>query len=375
MIQMLEMPIRRTHARTEAPAATREAASDAARWQAVVARDRAADGTFVFAVRTTGVYCRPSCPSRRARRENVRFFGSPDDAERAGFRACLRCDPRGLPGAAAANVVARAVAHLEAAGDRTVTLAELARVVGMSASHLQRAFTRHVGVSPRAWQAARRVEAFKAQLRAGSTVSRATFEAGYGSSRGVYEGAAAALGMTPASYARGGEGTTIGWTTRETPVGLALVAATARGICAISLGDDADALAAELSREFPRAALVRQDEDPRLAALADGVAAVLAGEGDAAALPVELRGTPFQVAVWTALRAIPRGETRSYAELAAQLGRPSAARAVARACATNRVAVVVPCHRVVRGSGDVSGYRWGVERKRRLLEDERRERA
>jgi AraC family transcriptional regulator, regulatory protein of adaptative response / methylated-DNA-[protein]-cysteine methyltransferase len=369
MISMLEMPTTRRTPRTAAPAS-----ADEPRWDAVVARDRAADGTFVFAVRTTGVYCRPSCPARRARRENVRFFGTPDEAERAGFRACLRCSPkatRALPGGAQANVVARAVAYLEAAGDRTVALAELARAVGMSASHLQRAFTRHVGVSPRGWQQARRVEAFKAQLKAGSTVSRATFEAGYGSSRGVYEGAAAALGMTPAAYARGGEGATIAWTTRATPVGLALVAATGRGICAVSLGDDVAALETELRGEFPRATLVRQDDDAHLARLADAVADVLAGRGDATALPVELRGTPFQVAVWNALRAIPRGETRSYAELAAELGRPGAARAVARACATNRVAVVVPCHRVVRGSGELSGYRWGVERKRSLLDGEK----
>lgn len=369
MIRMLEMPTPST-----APSSAVPSVAHDARWAAVVARDRSADGTFVFAVRTTGVYCRPSCPSRRARRENVRFFATPAEAEGAGFRACLRCTPkatRALPEGARANVVARAVAYLEEAGDRSVPLAELARAVGMSASHLQRAFTRHVGVSPRGWQAARRVEAFKAQLRAGSTVSRATFEAGYGSSRGVYEGAAAALGMTPAAYARGGEGTTIAWTTRETPAGLALVAATGRGICAVSLGDEPAALEAELAREFPRAALVRRDDDAALARLADAVAEVLAGRGDAAALPVELRGTPFQLAVWNALRAIPRGETRSYAELAAELGRPGAARAVARACATNRVAVVVPCHRVVRGSGDVSGYRWGVERKRKLLEGER----
>lgn len=369
MISTLEMPSRST-----TPPSVTPSASDDLRWSAVVARDRAADGTFVFAVRTTGVYCRPSCPSRRARRENVRFFGTPDDAERAGFRACLRCSPkatRALPGGAQASVVARALAHLESAGDRVVPLAELAREVGMSASHLQRAFTRHVGVSPRGWQAARRVDAFKAQLRAGSTVSRATFEAGYGSSRGVYEGAAAALGMTPAAYARGGEGATIAWTTRETPLGLALVAATGRGICAISLGDDRAALEAELAREFPRAALVRRGDDPALERLADAVMEVLAGRGEPAALLVALRGTPFQLAVWNALRAIPRGETRSYAELAASLGRPGAARAVARACATNRVAVVVPCHRVVRGSGDASGYRWGVERKKALLEGEK----
>lgn len=363
MPTVLEMPSRRS------PAATPTSA-DERRWAAVVARDRAADGRFVFAVRTTGVYCRPSCASRRANRENVRFFDTPADARRAGFRACRRCTPDAMPEAAGAAAVARAIAHLEAAGDRAVPLAELARVAGMSASHLQRTFTRHVGVSPRGWQQARRVEQFKQQLRASRTVSRATFEAGYGSSRGAYEGGASALGMTPASYARGGEGTTIGWTLRDTPLGLALVAATARGVCAVSLGDDAETLASGLAREFPRAALVRQDDDARLAGLADAVARVLAGGGDPAAIPVELRGTPFQVAVWNALRQIPAGETRSYAELAASLGRPDAARAVARACATNRVAVVVPCHRVVRGSGELSGYRWGVERKEALLRRE-----
>lgn len=365
MIALAEMPA------TRRPSTVPDESVDASRWAAVVARDRRADGTFVFAVRTTGVYCRPSCSSRQARRENVRFFATPDDAERAGFRACRRCTPRALPESAGAASVARAIAHLEAAGDRVVPLAELAAAVGVSASHLQRTFTRHVGVSPRAWQQARRVEAFKQQLRAGQTVSRAQFEAGYGSSRGAYEGGARAMGMTPASYARGGDGTTIAWTVRASSLGRALVAATDRGVCAVSLGDDDESLAAALAAEFPRAALVRRDDDPRLATLADAVAQVLAGGGDPASIPVELRGTPFQVAVWTALRAIPRGETRSYAELAAAIGHPGAARAVARACATNHVAVVVPCHRVVRGTGEVSGYKWGVERKKALLDGER----
>lgn len=348
----------------EDPSAPR--AAEAA-WAAVLARDGAADGAFVYAVATTGVYCRPSCPSRRPRRENVTFFADAAAAERAGFRACARCGPSGAADRAGA-AVRRAVVYLERHLDERVTLAALARRVGLSPFHLQRTFTRLVGLSPRAFQDARRLERFKVEVRAGAAVAEAGYAAGYGSSRGLHESARAGLGMTPSAYRRGGEGELIRFATAPAPLGRLLVARTARGACAVALGDADAALEAQLRAEFPRATLVR-DPEPVAAWLA-ALARELAG-GAPARVPLDLRGTAFQLRVWRALRAIPRGETRSYAEVAEAVGAPRAARAVARACATNRVAVLVPCHRVVRGGGEAGGYRWGAPRKRALLDAER----
>lgn len=337
-------------------------------WAAVVSRDRHSDGTFVFAVRTTGVYCRPSCPARRPRRVNVRFFPSPDAAERAGYRACKRCQPRSAAGAPGERAVARARAYIDAHLDEPITLDALAREVAMSPYHLQRVFKKQVGLSPKKYRDARRLERFKAHVRRGDTVSRATFEAGFGSSSTLYAAADAGLGMTPAAYRRGGDGVRIRYAVARTALGALLVAATDRGVCAVSLGDSPGELESGLRREFPRAELERADA--ALTAWVHPIVAHLEGTNADLERPVELHGTDFQMRVWRALREIPAGSTRSYSEVAESIGRPGAARAVARACASNRVALVVPCHRVVREGGELGGYRWGIDRKRRLLESE-----
>lgn len=341
--------------------------ADAA-WRAVVARDARWDGRFVYAVASTRIFCRPSCPSRRPRRDRVRFFGAVEDAAAAGYRACRRCRPADAVAPTANAAVLRARAAIEAAPDAPHTLASLARAAGLSPSQLQRAFTRALGVSPRQYRESLRMRTLKSRLRDGASVGRAASDAGFGSSSRLYARADASLGMRPGAYRRGGAGTRIAFTTADAPLGRLLVAATDAGVCAVALGDDDAALEAELRAEFP-AATVTRDEG----ALGEAVAAVvarLAGH-DAPQFPLDARGTAFQQRVWQALRAIPAGETRSYAELAAALGHPSAARAVARACATNRIAVAIPCHRVVRGDGGMGGYRWGVERKKRMLEVER----
>ena len=343
--------------------------ADSDAWRAVAERDARFDGQFVFAVETTRIYCRPSCPSRRPKRENVRFYSAAADAERAGFRACKRCEPA-AERSSAARALERARAFLDAHVDRSVALAELAEHVGLSASHLQRSFTRAVGVSPAEYQRARRVGQLKTRLRAGDTVSRATYEAGFGSSSRVYERADEFLGMTPAAYRRGGAGVRIRYTIAELPIGRVLVATTDRGVCAVELGATNDDVVRALISDFPNASIERDDaehldwaraviervRDPRRTASGD--------------IPLDIGGTEFQQRVWKALREIPVGERRSYREVANAIGAPTASRAVARACATNRVAVVIPCHRVVREDGSMSGYKWGVDRKRQLLDDE-----
>jgi AraC family transcriptional regulator of adaptative response/methylated-DNA-[protein]-cysteine methyltransferase len=342
--------------------------TDAEAWSAVERRDAQFDGRFVYAVRSTGVFCRPSCPSRRALRANVEFFSTTDSAERAGFRACLRCRPTEL--ATENPAIDRARQYLDTHGDRLVPLEELSAHVGLSASHLQRSFKRIVGISPKEYQAENRMRHFKSRLRAGDTVSRATYEAGFGSSSRVYERAPASLGMTPAAYRRGGAGVSIGFTIADAPIGRVLVATTERGVCAVELGaTDADVERA-LRADFPNATIERSDE-----AHETWVRAVLDRVRDprrasSHRIPLDLAGTEFQRRVWDALRAIPAGERRSYGEIAQAIGLPNATRAVAQACANNRLAVVVPCHRVVRANGDISGYKWGVERKRRLLDAE-----
>jgi AraC family transcriptional regulator of adaptative response/methylated-DNA-[protein]-cysteine methyltransferase len=339
---------------------------DAAAWAAVVGRDRRFDGRFVYAVRSTGVYCRPSCPSRRPSAANVVFFAAAAEAERAGFRACKRCRPHanGAPAGAAA-AVRKAAAFIDAHADERITLAALARETGVSAFHLQRVFRRELGVTPREYQQARRLDRLRAQLRRGETVSRATYEAGFGSPSRVYE-QAGRLGMTPAVYRRGGEGLRIRFAIVPSPLGQLLVASTATGICAVSLGDSEAQLERRLRAEFPRAA-VERDDGGSLGEIVGRVVAHIRGDGPAHDLPLDVKGTAFQQQVWRALLAIPYGETRSYAAVAAAIGQPTATRAVARACATNPVAVVIPCHRVVRSDGGLGGYAGGVERKERLL--------
>jgi AraC family transcriptional regulator of adaptative response/methylated-DNA-[protein]-cysteine methyltransferase len=340
-----------------------------AAWAAVLARDEDYDGRFVYAVATTGVYCRPTCPSRRPRRENVAFYAAPGEAEAAGFRACRRCRPDRADPSATDRALERARELLAAAVDEPPTLEELGRRVGVSAFHLQRIFKRRFGVSPREYVQAARAGRLKESLRRGETVSRATYEAGFGSGSRVYESAGALLGMTPAAYRHGGRGVHIGYTVASSPLGPILVAATERGVCAVTFGDDPRALEEGLRSEFPAADLQR--DDAGLSDWAAAIAAFAAGERRALDLPLDVRATAFQLRVWRALREIPFGATASYGEVAAAIGQPRAARAVARACAGNRVAMAIPCHRVVPATGEVGGYRWGADRKRRLLAQER----
>ncbi len=350
------------------------ATTDAERWRAVAARDAALDGAFVYAVASTGVFCRPSCPSRRPRRDRVRFFDDAPAAIAAGFRACRRCRPESPALADPERRIVEAVCKAIAAAEEAIpTLDALAAAAGVSPHHLQRVFTRATGLSPRRYAEARRRERFTAGLRNGVPVTAALYDAGYGSSSRLYEKADAHLGMTPASYAKGGAGATIAFSLAASPLGRLLVAATERGVCAVCLGDDDDALEVELRRDFP-AAEIRRD-DGALSAHLSAVLGHLDGRLGRLDLPLDVRATAFQWQVWRALAAIPRGETRSYGAIAADLGRPAAARAVGRACGLNPVAVVIPCHRAVGGDGGLTGYRWGVERKRRLLDLEKSKKA
>lgn len=336
------------------------------RWDALQARDGSAAGRFVYGVTSTGVFCRPGCPSRRPRRDRVRFFDTPAAAAAAGFRACRRCDPAGST--SSDDAIARASSYLTRHADETVPLARLARVAGLSPFHLQRRFKHALGLSPREYQAACRAERFRRELRSGRDVAGATYEAGYGSPSRVYDAAPTGRGMPPATYRRGGAGAEIGFVTLRCPLGWLLIAATRGGLCAVKLGDSSRALEAELRRELPQADIRATQGVP--AAWVRAVVTRVSGSASAATLPLDVRATAFQWRVWRALQAIAPGDTRSYSELAAAIGQPSAVRAVARACATNPVCLVVPCHRVIGKDGGLGGYRWGVDRKARLLESE-----
>jgi AraC family transcriptional regulator, regulatory protein of adaptative response / methylated-DNA-[protein]-cysteine methyltransferase len=338
------------------------------RWAAVVARDAKADGVFFYAVRTTGVYCRPSCGARTPRPENVAFFHSASDAERAGFRACKRCKPdRGSLAEQHAAKVAELCRFIEHA-EQPPTLEELAERAGTSVYHLHRVFKRVTGLTPKAYAAAHRAEKVRKELARSGTVIDAIYGAGYNSNGRFYGESNQVLGMTPTRYRAGGAGTRICFAIGECSLGAILVAQSDRGVCAILMGDDPDALARDLQDRFPQAELVGGD-----AAFEDLIAKVV-GFVDAPRLgldlPLDVRGTAFQQRVWRALRKIPSGKTVSYAELAKRIGAPKSVRAVAQACAANALAVAIPCHRVVRSDGGLSGYRWGVERKRALLERE-----
>ena len=342
--------------------------ADESRWQAVLGRDHSQDGRFVYAVATTRIYCRPSCPSRRPSRSHVSFYASPDSAEAAGYRACLRCEPRTM-GRTVQRQIERARQYLDQHATEPVTLEELSGIVGLSPFHLQRTFKRLVGVTPKAYASLRRLEQMKTRLRKGDTVSRATYGAGYGSGSRAYEHAQARLGMTPGTYREGGRGARLRYALVPTTIGLLLVAATERGLCAVSLGDDAGELEAGLRREYPAATIERDDSE--LQSYIEEVVGQVTGGRSEGNAGLDIKGSTFQWQVWEALRRIPAGETRSYQAIARALGRPAAARAVARACASNRLALVIPCHRAVREDGGLGGYRWGVERKRALLEQER----
>jgi AraC family transcriptional regulator of adaptative response/methylated-DNA-[protein]-cysteine methyltransferase len=336
-----------------------------ATWRAVAGRDPAFDGLFFYGVTSTGIYCRPSCPARRPARDRVRFFATADSAEEAGYRPCKRCRPRDGARTDGERAVAEAAAFIEAHADEPVTLARLAAEAGLSASHLQRTFTRALGRSPRQYQNALRVESLKRRLKQGEQVSAAAYEVGYGSSRGLYENATPELGMSPARYRSGGKGLEIRYTIADSPLGKTLVGTTERGVCCVLLGDTEGQVIDELAREFPSAGRVR--DDAAAGEWAQAVVDHVAGRTPPPQVPLDLIGTDFQRRVWLALRRIPPGTTVSYAEMAARLGTPGAARAVASACASNHLAVMVPCHRVVRGGSGLGGYKWGVERKRRLL--------
>jgi AraC family transcriptional regulator of adaptative response/methylated-DNA-[protein]-cysteine methyltransferase len=343
---------------------------DANFWEAVLQHDARMDGFFYYAVLSTGVYCRPSCQSRRPRRENVLFFRERQDAEHAGFRPCLRCRPAD-PAAAnpQAELVRRACRHIESHLDTPLTLDALGHELSLSPFHLQRTFKSLVGVTPRAYADACRLEALKRGLRRGDSVTRAMVDAGYSSTSRLYERTASQLGMGPSQYRKGGAGAAIRYSIVESPFGKLLVAATERGVCAIRFGDSRHELEQTLREEFPNARIERQDE--QMAAWTGQVVEHLSGRRERIDLPLDIRATAFQRLVWEHLRSIPRGTTESYSAVAAAIGRPTAVRAVANACAANPVALAIPCHRVVREDGTEGGYRWGMDRKRRILEAER----
>jgi AraC family transcriptional regulator, regulatory protein of adaptative response / methylated-DNA-[protein]-cysteine methyltransferase len=342
--------------------------SDDPRWNAVLARDAARDGEFVFAVSTTGVYCRPSCPSRRPRRENVEFFGRPEQAERAGYRACLRCRPKALSGNGQADSVKAICRYIEQHLDDSITLARLGREFHQSPFHLQRRFKAVLGVTPREYADSCRLRLLKRNLQSGDNVTRAMYDAGYGSSSRLYERTASQLGMTPDKYRRGAIAASIRYAISDSPLGRMLIAVTERGICAIQFGDSDSELLEGLKREFPFA--TRKGDESGLQVWAKALLAQMDGKASDGSLPLDIRATAFQRRVWRYLQRIPFGATRSYKQVARSIGQPTAARAVARACATNPVAVAIPCHRVVRENGAMGGYRWGIERKKALLESE-----
>jgi len=337
-------------------------------WNAVRDRDAGRDGAFVYAVATTGIYCRPSCKSRRPRRENVRFFAAGEAAREAGYRACRRCRPDDGGDDPQVALVRRVAAILDERTDAVPTLAELAAETGVSASHLQRVFTRIMGLSPRAYADSRRHRRFRDKLRAGDDIAGALYESGYGSASRVYEDAAARFGMTPATYKKGGLGAELRYAIADCALGRVIVAATAKGIAFIGFGDDDGQLENDLRAEFPAAAIAR--DDGALGAWVKALVGHLAGRARAVDLPLDVCATAFQARVWQALRSIPYGEIRTYREIAEAIGAPKAARAVGRACATNPVSIVIPCHRAVGSDGAMHGYRWGLDRKQRLLTGE-----
>jgi len=333
-------------------------------WQMVEARKPAADMLFVYGVRTTGVYCRPSCPSRRPLRSSVEFFATSELAERAGYRACERC----TPGEAhpQAHMLTHACDYIERNIDSTIKLDTLGKVVGMSAFHTQKLFRRYLGISPRQYQQARRMEHFRSNLLTDDSVTTAMYGAGFGSSSRLYETANEHLGMTPTEYRRGGKDVAIRYTIVDSPLGKMLVAATNAGLSAVAFGSLESELEDELASRFPASDRRRDEAD--LGSMVKQILAQMTEHPVALELPLDVRATAFQRRVWEALRRIPRGQTRTYSQIAEAIGQPTAVRAVARACATNPVAVVIPCHRVIGSDGTLTGYRWGVERKKKLLE-------
>lgn len=338
---------------------------DEVRWRAVESRDEKMAGLFIYAVRTTRVYCRPGCGARRPLRRNVEFFVTPSGAVAAGYRACTRCRPdQDRAHDAAIAAVIAACRELERP-ENARSVAQVSAEVGFSERHLRRRFVEIVGVSMGDYRRAQSAARMRAALREGASVTDAVFESGYGSFRAFYEQGATRLGMTPGRYRDGARGERIRYTAMSTPIGVVIAACTSRGVCAVRVGPDEAVLEKELALEFPNATIERDDDG--LVEVARVLAGAVRGEDDPTVLPVDLAGTAFQIRVWVVLRRIPAGETRSYSQVAAQIGAPTAVRAVASACAANSAALAVPCHRVVRADGSLGGYRWGVEAKAALL--------
>ena len=367
------MPEIKTEMQTEIQADTRidshsDPVTDDPRWQSVLARDAAADGRFVYAVRTTGVYCRPSCPSRRAKPQNIRFYADGEAARAGGFRPCLRCNPDGTSSADAnAALIASACRMIEAAHEAP-SLDTLAERIGMSRFWFHRQFRAITGLTPKQYAAAHRSQKLRQGLASETSVTGAIYEAGYSSGSRFYEQAGARLGMTPSRFRKGGADEVIRFALGQCSLGAILVAQSGRGICAITLGDDPEALLRDLQDRFPHAELIGADAgfEAQVAQVVGFVEAPQIGLD----LPLDIRGTAFQERVWQALREVPAGQTQSYAMIAQRIGSPRAVRAVAQACAANRIAVAIPCHRVIREDGALSGYRWGISRKRALLDKE-----
>jgi AraC family transcriptional regulator, regulatory protein of adaptative response / methylated-DNA-[protein]-cysteine methyltransferase len=338
-------------------------------WQAVMEHSSQLDGVFYYGVRTTGIYCRPSCPSRRPRRDHVDFYFDTGSAEQAGLRACRRCRPtQSSELNPQAELVHRACAYIENNLEATLTLKTITAAVGGSPFHLQKTFKHILGITPQEFAELRRVAMFRTALRFGRSVAEATYEAGFNSSRGLYERAHAHLGMTPATYRKGAPSQQIVYAVTDSPLGRLLVASTPKGICKISLGEDDQKLVEALYAEFPKALISADSKTLRMAVQA--ILDYLSQRSTRIKLPLDLQATAFQMRVWRELQRIPFGKTLTYEEVAQRLEQPTAVRAVARACATNPVALVVPCHRVVRKDGSLGGYRWGLDRKRKLLEAE-----
>jgi len=346
-------------------------------WNAVQHRDASNDGRFVYGVMTTGVYCKPSCASRRALRKNVRFYATPEEAERDGLRACRRCKPQQANAGALDERIRKACEIIVRNADQPLSLKDIAAQVHLSPFHFQRSFKAIVGLTPKEFHEAERVRRLKEGLKSGSSVTAAIYDAGFGSSSRVYEKVDTRLGMTPQQYRQGGRGLSISHASAQTPLGLVMIGATDRGICFIQFGDDEKALQRQLTAEYPAATHAPMPADQRdtFAAWMRALSAYLEGHTAALDLPLDVRGTAFQMRVWRYLQTIPFGEVQSYSEVASGIGQPSAARAVAQACASNTVALAIPCHRVIRGNGELGGYRWGVERKRTLLDRERAARS
>jgi AraC family transcriptional regulator, regulatory protein of adaptative response / methylated-DNA-[protein]-cysteine methyltransferase len=336
-------------------------------WKAMLARDARADGAFFFGVKSTQIYCRPSCPARRPLRKNTLFFPTTSEAEREGFRPCRRCKPDEIP--AAVRIVRRAAQILEGDLEVQVNVGTLARQAGVSTDALRRAFRQQTGLTPKKLAAALRLKKFKRLLREGNSITDALYATGYGSASRVYERSDAHLGMTPATYQKGGKGMKIRYTTAKSSLGDVLVAATERGVSAVYLGNAKEKLVGELSAEYPRAEI--KAEEGAFSQWVEEIVARTEGKAPRRELPLDLQATAFQRLVWQELQRIPRGTTRTYSQIAQAVGKPRAVRAVARACATNPVSVVVPCHRVVRADGNLAGYRWGLSRKEKLLARER----